>query len=317
MTNSVELLLDLGVDTVQSQRNVERAISNIKTQLKEQLNVNINVNIGGTSGSRGFTDITRSANQATQSINTFNEASGRTATGSRALETALYRANEAIARVARDGSVSADRLATFRENVERIQRSSINTSDKIYELTRATRELNSEFRESASENRLERQFISASQASSNLSAQLQRVRSQFAGLVNPRDLSRLQQEINSLRPPDFSNQEDVRRYNTETQRLASSIRQLGDNAAIASRESQGFLNSFQRSLRTFPAFVASSTLLYGTIGLISDLTTQVIELDTALVSLERVLDAPSYQFDEVISNAAVSARGLSGGLSGL
>lgn len=45
---------------------------------------------------------------------------------------------------------------------------------------------------------------------------------------------------------------------------------------------------------------------------IQDLTSRVIELDTALISLQRVSDAPMYQFDKTIEQSLTNVRELSG-----
>lgn len=56
----------------------------------------------------------------------------------------------------------------------------------------------------------------------------------------------------------------------------------------------------------------SATLFYAPIRAIQDLTTQVIELDTALVQLKRVLDVDEFKFDTMVQRMLTNVKELSG-----
>lgn len=57
--------------------------------------------------------------------------------------------------------------------------------------------------------------------------------------------------------------------------------------------------------------MAASTLFFGSVRGIKDLTEKVIELDTAIVSLRRVMDLPDHKFNEMLEQSIVNVDTLS------
>ena len=61
--------------------------------------------------------------------------------------------------------------------------------------------------------------------------------------------------------------------------------------------------------------MAASTIFYGVTRGATDLTRKVIELDTAMVNLRRVMDMPDFKFNEMLEKSIVNVENLSGKLS--
>ena len=57
--------------------------------------------------------------------------------------------------------------------------------------------------------------------------------------------------------------------------------------------------------------MAASTLFFGSIRGVKDLTEKVIELDTAMVSLRRVMDLPDHKFNEMLEKSIENVDNLS------
>lgn len=114
------------------------------------------------------------------------------------------------------------------------------------------------------------------------------------------DIGRAIAEIERLKNSNRLATEEMRRMQGEITRLTGQLNGLGDGASRATRDTNELGNGFLTAFNKF------------TILGIQDLTSRVIELDSALISLQRVSDAPMYQFNEAIEYSLKSVRELSG-----
>lgn len=92
----------------------------------------------------------------------------------------------------------------------------------------------------------------------------------------------------------------------------TSLNTLSNNATEATRSTNSLGNAFSQAFTKFPIWMLATTAFYAPLRGIQDLTSRVIELDTALISLQRVSDAPMYQFDQTIEQSLTNVRELSG-----
>ncbi|RKJ72418.1 phage tail tape measure protein [Butyricicoccus sp. 1XD8-22] len=65
----------------------------------------------------------------------------------------------------------------------------------------------------------------------------------------------------------------------------------------------------------FPIWLGVSTVIFGVSAAVRSLINNVVELDTALVDLQRVMDAPSYVFNEMLEQSIQNVDSLSGKLT--
>ncbi|WGT37998.1 phage tail tape measure protein [Lysinibacillus sp. 1 U-2021] len=87
---------------------------------------------------------------------------------------------------------------------------------------------------------------------------------------------------------------------------------ISSNANQAARSTNSLGSAFSQAFTKFPIWMIASSAFFLPIRGIQDLTERVIELDSALISLQRVADAPLYQFNETIEKSLVNVRDLSG-----
>lgn len=111
------------------------------------------------------------------------------------------------------------------------------------------------------------------------------------GVINPANLKNNQRDIDILR-------EKIRLLNVESRHAARSSNELG--------------NAFSNAFSKFSLWLGVGTAIYAPIRAIQDMTQRVIELDSALIGLARVMNAPEYQFNEMIEKSLVNVRELSG-----
>lgn len=87
---------------------------------------------------------------------------------------------------------------------------------------------------------------------------------------------------------------------------------VSNNANQATRSTNELGNAFQQAFTKFPIWLIASSSVFLPLQAMRDMTERVIELDSAMISLQRVADAPLYQFEQTIEKSLVNVRELSG-----
>lgn len=103
-------------------------------------------------------------------------------------------------------------------------------------------------------------------------------------------------------------------FSTSLKQNQSGLKELNTNATEATRSNMGVISSFKTAMEKFPIWMAASTVFYSITRGATDLTRKVIELDTALVNMQRVMDMPSYKFNDMLEQSMVNVENLSGKL---
>lgn len=108
---------------------------------------------------------------------------------------------------------------------------------------------------------------------------------------------------------------DINKLTQELDRATIASQRFNAQTTEAVRSQTGFINSLKTAFEKFPVWMVASTVFYGVTNGIRDLTTKVIELDSALVNLQRVANADQYEFDTVIQRANENILELSGNMN--
>lgn len=87
---------------------------------------------------------------------------------------------------------------------------------------------------------------------------------------------------------------------------------ISNNANQAARSTNELGNSFQQAFTKFPIWLIASSSVFLPLQGIKDLTERVIELDTAMTNLKRVMDLPDYKFNEMLEKSIENTELLSG-----
>lgn len=92
----------------------------------------------------------------------------------------------------------------------------------------------------------------------------------------------------------------------------TSLNSVSNNANQAARSTNELGNAFSQAFTKFPIWLIASSSVFLPLQAMRDMTERVVELDSALISLQRVADAPLYQFEQTIEKSLVNVRELSG-----
>lgn len=103
--------------------------------------------------------------------------------------------------------------------------------------------------------------------------------------------------------------EDVTKVN-------NALLNLRANAQAATRSTIGVVEALRIAAQRFPVWLIASTAFYGVARAARSLIDNVIELDTALTNLRRVMNAPDHVFNEILDQSIQNVTELSGLLTG-
>lgn len=127
----------------------------------------------------------------------------------------------------------------------------------------------------------------------------QNLQNRYGSSLSNASNQQLHQYLNSVnqltaRTPNLTNQ---------MASLNMQFREMSSNIAATTRQTMGFGEQLQVAMSRVPVWMASMTLFYMPIRLLSDLTSQVISLDTQMTGLRRVMDLPDYKFNELLQRS--------------
>lgn len=127
----------------------------------------------------------------------------------------------------------------------------------------------------------------------------QNLQNRYGSSLSQASNFQLQQYLNSV------NQLTARTPNLRNQMasLNMQFREMSSNIAATTRQTMSFGEQLQVAMSRVPVWMASMTIFYMLIRLLSDLTSQVISLDTQMTGLRRVMDLPDYKFNELLQKS--------------
>jgi TP901 family phage tail tape measure protein len=117
-------------------------------------------------------------------------------------------------------------------------------------------------------------------------------------------------------------QKSVSRLNADTPDLNNKLKHLSlefknikANASEAARSSMSFGDMMSQAMIKFPIWMLSATMFYAPLRALQDMSTRLIEIDTLMVDLQRVMDAPDYKFVDMLDQAVNASDELSSKLT--
>ncbi|MFT0827216.1 phage tail tape measure protein [Bacillus swezeyi] len=127
----------------------------------------------------------------------------------------------------------------------------------------------------------------------------QNLQNRYGSSLSQASNLQLQQYLNSV------NQLSARTPNLRNQMasLNMQFREMSSNIAATTRQTMSFGEQLQVAMSRVPVWMASMTIFYMPIRLLSDLTSQVVSLDTQMTGLRRVMDLPDYKFNELLQKS--------------
>lgn len=255
-------------------------------------------------------EVEASIAEARREMDLFNKASK----GDSDLDRLTRQAKELEERLRATSNVNLGSLDRFRQEVAEIGQSSESSSAKIARLTNLIENLNREARTVRVNTSLEDQIARQVTALEKLEAKIIRIGTIHRSTVDRMEYNRLIEETQRLRANlnQIDDPRTFRQLQSQIRNTTSAVDMLSAGAVTAARASQGLGGALSQALQKFPVWMFSATVFYAPIRGIQDLTEKVIELDTALVSLQRVMDVPEYRFNTIIESMIANVDELSG-----
>ncbi len=136
--------------------------------------------------------------------------------------------------------------------------------------------------------------------------QTQELRSVKGNVISPEQNKQLDDYVKNMN--NISTSTPNARHQIDN--LKQGFSNLKSDIKVATNESNSFMNNLSEAMRRIPIwFVGMSMFMLPLRGL-KDMTSQVIELDTQMTSLKRVMDAPSHTFTEMLQTNIDMAKEL-------
>lgn len=272
MANPIELLIQLQADRGRSKANLDSYLNEIRKRFEK--------------------------NSIPVSIDT-------AASGARLIKL-IESAKQLEKELSKVGSVSNGRLETFTKAINGIGNSSASTQTKIFQLERAIQSVQNV----SSGLKFDGKYADGIQrATANLNTLDSKIRSMEQNKKIKFDASEL---------ADAKNRADALRQSlsqvsnpTQLQDLNRQFRTLSNEVNNLQGRSTAFGNSLSEAFRKFPVWMLASSAFFLPVRGIQDLTKQVIELDTAIVSLSRVSDLSNFQLNQVLEKSIQNVDTLS------
>lgn len=236
-------------------------------------------------------------------------------------EASIKRAKDELALLERTGYVAEDTLSEFRNTLANIPTGDLSSVKTLLtaikdeaKSIKLDREAYNQLRILQGElGKIEAQLEKTKKLYSNsfdqneaskIATTLGTVTKQYKELLNLAD-----KDIKLIKTSDI----DILKNNLSV--VNTQVKQFNASATTAARNSTGFIDSLRTAFQKFPVWVLASSAFYGVVRGIKDITTNVIELDTAITNLRRVSDGSEFEFDGVIDRSIDSVTALSGKLN--
>jgi len=231
-----------------------------------------------------------------------------------ALEKLTAQANELENKMRSVSTMNTESLDKFNQEIKAIGASSDSSSTKIARMTQAMDSLKAEAGAVKINDRVEDQIDRQIIALEKLEAKIIRIGTIHKSTVDKMEYKRLIAETEELRKEltKVANPQGFKELQKQIRTTSSAVEMLGAKAVTAARASQGLGGALSQALQKFPVWMFSATVFYAPIRGIQDLTEKVIELDSALISLQRVMDIPEYKFNTIIESMIANVDELSG-----
>ncbi|MGO0713200.1 phage tail tape measure protein [Bacillus subtilis] len=233
----------------------------------------------------GFEDIVYTTDPKT------NATSSRTTTNYDQQRKAIEQLNQSLEKLREKGLVSSQALSRLSTSINGAQ-----TAAQIDQIANRIKRLDDSSTAKAKTKELEHQVqLYQRQAQINV----QNLNTRYGSSLSTANSSALQDYLNSV------NQLTARTPNlrTQMQNLNMQFREVSANASSASSNVSGFGEQLAQSFSRMPAYFLSGTMFYSGVQALKSMVEQVIQIDTLMTDIRRVMDLPDYKFNELLQSS--------------
>jgi hypothetical protein len=121
-----------------------------------------------------------------------------------------------------------------------------------------------------------------------------------AKTLNMQDANKL---LNNLKGMDVAS----RGFSNSLRDNQLELRRMRTVASEAGRENMGMMSAFKQAMEKFPIWMAASTLFYGTVRTASEFARIIIDIDTKMTNLSKVMSEDT-NFESLFDSATLSAE---------
>lgn len=132
------------------------------------------------------------------------------------------------------------------------------------------------------------------------------------GTVDEAGLNSYLNSMKQLTPTTANLNQKLKDLDLQYNKVAQGARNSAHAISEADKSFKGMLST---AMTKFPIWMLSATLFYAPIRAMQDMTTRLIEIDTLMVNLKRVMDAPDYRFPQILEESVALSDDLSSKLT--
>ena len=125
---------------------------------------------------------------------------------------------------------------------------------------------------------------------SRLNSELTRTEKLFPRTMDASKAEKLRKEIENLSKLNIINPTSLKNNQTEIDKLKEKVKQFHAESTQAARSSTGVLEAFGVAMQKFPIWMSASTIFYGTVRTAKEFGSILIDIDSKLVSIQKVVD---------------------------
>ena len=139
----------------------------------------------------------------------------------------------------------------------------------------------------------------------------QNLQNRYGNSLSNASNQQIQQYLNSV------NQLTARTPNLRNQMasLNMQFREMSSNIAATTKQTMGFVEQLGIATSRIPVWFAGMTMFMGPIRGLQSMVDQVIQIDTIMTEIRRVMDEPDYKFNEMLQEAVETGDQLSNKIS--
>jgi DNA repair exonuclease SbcCD ATPase subunit len=162
--------------------------------------------------------------------------------------------------------------------------------------------------------KIEKALQRVSQTSNNKQLQqklLSQARTLLAGNSKKLDVTGVNNLINSLK----NIKPNVSSASNELNRLQAQLKEYQANARVAAAHTLTFGSALKQALSGFSLWSLTAQMVYAPINALKDMTQRLIEIDTLMTDIRRVMNMPDFKFTQLLEEAVGTSDELSSKLN--
>jgi TP901 family phage tail tape measure protein len=129
------------------------------------------------------------------------------------------------------------------------------------------------------------------------------------------DESALDNQLNKVRGVDPNSFSDMKEFRNWQREINLGFNEISASARTATSHTLTFGQQLSTAMERFPIWMLAATAFYAPLRAMQDMTSRLIEIDTLMTDIQRVMDAPEFQLTDLLNEAVIASEELSSKLT--